>query len=63
MSYIIKLKLWLDMKFDIYFYKLCFRKEQYQQYSPESLVLNGFGMMVIVFLFLIIYTIIKTNKH
>ncbi|KAL4120109.1 hypothetical protein QTP88_012843 [Uroleucon formosanum] len=37
--------------------------KDYRTYSIESLILNGFGMLVIVFLFLIIYMVIKPNRN
>ncbi|CAH1720986.1 lysosomal membrane ascorbate-dependent ferrireductase CYB561A3-like [Aphis gossypii] len=37
--------------------------KDYRMYSIESLVLNGFGLLVIVFLFLVTYMVIKPNRN
>lgn len=37
-------------------------KEEYVKYSPHSLVLNGFGILIMIFLFLIAFMVIKPNK-
>ncbi|XP_026816479.1 cytochrome b ascorbate-dependent protein 3-like [Rhopalosiphum maidis] len=37
--------------------------KDYRIYSIESLILNGFGILVIVFLFLITYMVIKPNRN
>ncbi|XP_015369074.1 PREDICTED: cytochrome b ascorbate-dependent protein 3-like [Diuraphis noxia] len=38
-------------------------KDNRTYYSIDSLILNGFGMLVIVFLFLITYIVIKPNRN